>query len=435
MYSRDGNGTATPHNLYAPYYKQWLPGTAADDVNPRASGTDWSHQNNFPFVPVTLYDNWDAYSLRLPADRGHRVQPARGVPGGASSDEPRTTPVDDPAEVNGSVRRVAVATDEHGEAQVEYEPYAGGFYYDNVGAIINDNRGCDLQDVDVLGTSAITATAKYPGQPVDFSNTVSATLTKTVGNEFDKSMSYYPKGAGTANANARILVAHGQDVDGTPFARRARLLLRGRRGGLRTACSPAPPGRRPRGSRSTRTRRRPRRASTRTCAARSWTRTATPPWRCSTPIRSRSTSSPSTSTRACCAIATSSSARRARATRPRRRTRVASRATPPAEQTRAPSAPSKQQVVKTAGPSLVPAVTTARPASISKARIKKTKKGRFLMVRVTSDKDSATLSVRLVAKKTGKVYKKVSKSIATNRTVKVMKLPKRARTARVALSS
>ena len=91
--------------------------------------------------------------------------------------------------------------------------------------------------------------------------------------------------------------------------------------------------------------------------------------------------------------------------------------------------------MQTAGPSLVPAVTTARPASISKARIKKTKKGRFLMVRVTSDKDSATLSVRLVAKKTGKVYKKVSKSIATNRTVKVMKLPKRARTARVALSS
>ena len=102
--------------------------------------------------------------------------------------------------------------------------------------------------------------------------------------------------------------------------------------------------------------------------------------------------------------------------------------TPPAEQPRHRSAPSKQQVVKTAGPSLVPAVTTARPASISKARIKKTKKGRFLMVRVTSDKDSATLSVRLVAKKTGKVYKKVSKSIATNRTVKVMKLPKRART-------
>ena len=57
------------------------------------------------------------------------------------------------------------------------------------------------------------------------------------------------------------------------------------------------------------------------------------------------------------------------------------------------------------------------------------------MVRVTSDKDSATLSVRLVAKKTGKVYKKVLTSIATNRTVKVMKLPKRARTARVALSS
>ncbi|MET0684759.1 MAG: hypothetical protein ABW060_05555 [Solirubrobacteraceae bacterium] len=433
VYSRDGNGTATPHNLYAPYYKQWLPGTAADAVNPRSSGTDWSHQNNFPFVPVTLYDNWDAYSLDYRPTVDTACNRLVAFPGGASSDEPRTTPVDDPAEVNGSVRRVAVATDEHGEAQVEYEPYAGGFYYDNVGAIINDNRGCDLQDVDVLGTSAITATAKYPGQPVDFPSTVSATLTKTVGNEFDKSMSYYPKGAGTANANARILVAHGQDVDGTPFAgERVCFYVDDEADSYRLFSGTTGP------------------ATARFAVDSDQAPTPSgldPDVRCAfldengnaalevfnsdpqsinviaeyvdegllrdrdiefgTPGSGDPTPPPNTG---------------------------GEPSTPPANNP-GTSAPSKQQVVKTAGPSLVPAVTTARPASISKARIKKTKKGRFLMVRVTSDKDSATLSVRLVAKKTGKVYKKVSKSIATNSTVKVMKIPKRARTARVALSS
>ena len=63
VYSRDGNGTATPHNLYAPYYKQWLPGTAVDALNPAPVGDGLVRtRNNFPFVPVTLYDNWDAYS-------------------------------------------------------------------------------------------------------------------------------------------------------------------------------------------------------------------------------------------------------------------------------------------------------------------------------------------------------------------------------------
>ncbi len=70
----------------------------------------------------------------------------------------------------------------------------------------------------MLGRSAISATAKYPGQQVSFPAMSSAAINKTVGNEFDKSLRYYPKGAGAANANARIVVAHGQDVDGTPFA-------------------------------------------------------------------------------------------------------------------------------------------------------------------------------------------------------------------------
>jgi hypothetical protein len=209
VYSRDGNGTDSDHNLYAPFYGQFVPATAAEGLDPAASGTDWFVQNNFGLNYFGFYDNWDTLPLKsvLATDTG--CNRTVGFDGGAD-DEPRTTPSGD--------QTVAVFTDEHGEAQVEYRPYAGGFYYDAVGAVRNDNRGCDLQDVDVLGTSAISATARYPGQPVDFPPARSGTITKTVGNEFDKSLRYYPKGTGAANANANVIVAHGQDVDGTPFA-------------------------------------------------------------------------------------------------------------------------------------------------------------------------------------------------------------------------
>jgi hypothetical protein len=209
VYSRDGNGTDSPHNLYAPFYEQYVPATAAEEIDPAASGTDWFVQNNFGLNYFDRYDNWDTIPLRtvLATDTGcNRTVDFEG----GEEDEPRQTPSGD--------QTVAVFTDEHGEAQVEYEPFAGGFYYDAVGAVLNDNRGCDLQDVDVLGRSVISATAKYPGQPVSFPNTTSASLTKTIGNEFDKSARYYPKGTGAANANANIVVVHGQDVDGSPFA-------------------------------------------------------------------------------------------------------------------------------------------------------------------------------------------------------------------------
>jgi hypothetical protein len=116
---------------------------------------------------------------------------------------------------------VAVYTDEHGEAQVKYNPGGSGgsgFYFDNLtGAIHNDNGGCDLEGIDVLGTSDISATARYPYQPVSDPDKTSRTITKSVHNLFTKTLSYYPKGPGTANSTARIVVAHAQDIDGAPF--------------------------------------------------------------------------------------------------------------------------------------------------------------------------------------------------------------------------
>lgn len=212
VYSRDGNGTGTAHNLFAPYYVQWIPATAAADAGyPEASGVDGPAQgNNFPgFLVNGPYDNWDTIPLKSVLATATTCNASVGHT--AAGDVKRTTPAGD--------QKVAVYTDEHGEAQVAYEPYAGGFYYDQVsGAIQNRNRGCDLQGVTTLGTAAITATARYPYQPVDAGPVTTATLTKTVSNLFDKSMSYWPKGLGDANNNARIVVVHANDVDGAPYA-------------------------------------------------------------------------------------------------------------------------------------------------------------------------------------------------------------------------
>jgi hypothetical protein len=213
-YSRNGNGTGSAHNLYAPYYRQWIPATSSP--LPEASGVDGPAQgNNFEgFLVDGLYDNWDPITLgsAVASDTScNRFVDFRATLTGETPDDtPRTTP--------SGPQRVAIYTDEHGEGQVTYNPYAGGFYWDSLGALRNRNRGCDLQGIGVLGTSAINAVARYPYQPVDDAPRTSATIGKTVRNRFDKSLSFWPKGEGDANDNARIVVVHANDVDGSPFA-------------------------------------------------------------------------------------------------------------------------------------------------------------------------------------------------------------------------
>jgi hypothetical protein len=205
VYSRNGNGASdsSAHNLYAPYYKQWIPATSAPA--PEASGVDGpARGNDFAgFLVDGLYDNWDVASTL-----------ASAVPTNTSCNrtigEPRTTPE--------GAQSVAVYTDEHGEAQVQFQPYASGFFFDSLAGVLNANQGCDLQDVGVLGTAAISATVRYPYQPVDYPARTSSALTKTVHNLFNKSLSYYPKGPGAANDNVRIVVAHANDIDGAAFA-------------------------------------------------------------------------------------------------------------------------------------------------------------------------------------------------------------------------
>ena len=86
----------------------------------------------------------------------------------------------------------------------------------------NANGGCDLKYLkdNVLGTADITADARYPNQPVNGGDPAgSATIHKTVKSLFAKYLAVYPKGSTPDLRNARIVVAHAQDIDGSPFAR------------------------------------------------------------------------------------------------------------------------------------------------------------------------------------------------------------------------
>ena len=123
-------------------------------------------------------------------------------------------------------QKVAIYTDEHGIGDVNFEP-GSGFWFN---ALMNTqpdldnnaNGGCDLKYLkdNVLGTADITADARYPNQPVNGGDPAgSATIHKTVKSLFAKYLAVYPKGSTPDLRNARIVVAHAQDIDGSPFAR------------------------------------------------------------------------------------------------------------------------------------------------------------------------------------------------------------------------
>jgi hypothetical protein len=207
--SVDGLGSPTADNLYAPFYGSYIPATARTaDTGDLASGVDGLPGNNFPgFLNTSpLYHYWDIAQSLAWHPRGSTnclrrswmgYEPQfRLLPSGNSD--------------------VAVYTDEHGDAVVNWNP-GTGMYYDQFG-VKNDNGGCDLQGIDKIGTAAVTATAVYPYQPVFTQPIVSKPVSFTVHSKFSKTLAVYPKGPGADNAVARIVVAHAVDVDGTPFA-------------------------------------------------------------------------------------------------------------------------------------------------------------------------------------------------------------------------
>jgi hypothetical protein len=121
-------------------------------------------------------------------------------------------------------QKVAIYTDEHGIGDVNFRP-GSGFWFDALLATQPDldgnlNGGCDLKYLkdSVLGHANITAESHYPNQPVSDQPVGSATITKTVKSLFAKYLAVYPKGTTAELRNARIVIAHAQDIDGSPFA-------------------------------------------------------------------------------------------------------------------------------------------------------------------------------------------------------------------------
>jgi hypothetical protein len=89
-----------------------------------------------------------------------------------------------------------------------------GFYFPPK----NSNGGCDLRGVDPLGTAHVIVTARYPYQPSTIGDPPSAAVDYTVHSEFQKTLQVLPKGGDRDTSYTRIVLAHAQDIDGSPLA-------------------------------------------------------------------------------------------------------------------------------------------------------------------------------------------------------------------------
>jgi hypothetical protein len=232
VYSRDGLGSDwwgnlapnKAHNLYAPFYDQYIPATArptnatGSPYGPNAPVSGITGTGQFPgtgeFLVNGLYRNWafakiwayhpKAWSKclfsQLPLGLGRPIN--RPLPYGNSD--------------------VSVYTDESGEANINYVPGLG-MYFDNLsGANKNLNGGCDLEGIHTLGTAEVDVVARYPYQTVTARSQAADPVRFNVLNKFQKALTVYSKGADangiTSNSLAKIVLAHAQDIDGSPLA-------------------------------------------------------------------------------------------------------------------------------------------------------------------------------------------------------------------------
>jgi hypothetical protein len=217
IYSRDGTGSSTggtAHDLYAPFYKALIPaalpgeGSILSDV-PATSGVAGHASNNFTsFLGFTdpsdiwtteqvagIYDYWDTFTTSY----SHGYNSCKDASG-------RWIPL--PTGATG----VAVYTDEHGEAYVQYNPYPGI-------VLTPDSDGrCDIYGPAPVGHSTITATSVYPDQPVlwDGSSKTSNALTKSVNYASSKVLNCIAKSTDEAYCVETILDPQGNPVYGAP---------------------------------------------------------------------------------------------------------------------------------------------------------------------------------------------------------------------------
>ena len=206
IYSRDGSGAGAAHNLYAPFYKALLPPALPGD-DPNTSGVAGSFSNNFTgflgWVDATktysteevagIYDYWDTFTTSY----SHGYNDCYDASG---------NPIPLPHGKTG----VAVYTDEHGEAYVQYVPDSG------IVLTPDSNGRCDIYGPAPVGHSTITAASVYPDQPVlwDGGNKTSNPLAKTVNFASSKTLNCIPKSTNEAFCVETILDLEGNPVEG-----------------------------------------------------------------------------------------------------------------------------------------------------------------------------------------------------------------------------
>jgi hypothetical protein len=201
LYTADASVAFTGSNAYAPFYTQHIPATTASEWASGIAGP--ASGNNFlGFLVDGEYDNWALLNgLVTNEDREENPNVCKDELG-----QIRQSPegVDD---------TVTVYTDEHGEAYVAYDPDEG-FYFRS-----DSNNRCDLGTGTapvLLGTSTIGATARYPYKPVAPVAGIpsSTTLTKQVFGLPSNTLTCVPKDAMTAFCVQTVKDIYGNPVQG-----------------------------------------------------------------------------------------------------------------------------------------------------------------------------------------------------------------------------
>ena len=215
-YGGNGANLNDPHQLYAPFYKALIPAvTPLIDFN-TTSGVEGSLNGNEPnWLTWTshntteqdagIYDYWDTFTQ----DWTGGYNNCYGVDG-----EPISKP--DNVDEAGTGTEVAVYTDEHGEAMVQFNP-ANPDDGEGINLTPDGNGRCDVYTGSLIGTATIQAESVYPAkQPSDPSNMgqpkLSNTLTKTVKFTPNKVLTCIPKGK-----NEAYCVESVTDFEGNPI--------------------------------------------------------------------------------------------------------------------------------------------------------------------------------------------------------------------------
>jgi ribosomal protein L28 len=225
-----GGSTANignPHMLYAPFYKSLIPAALPFLGLNGTSGTagtlnvDFRNYLTLALPPgvttsdtldVGQYDYWDTFNL---ATEGGTNQ-CNDVLG-----NPISTPTGNDY--------VAVYTDEHGQAYLQFNPANS----DGEGIVLTpgSNGRCDVYTGSLTGTATIQAVTVYPGQPPadpsNFGPKLSNILTKTVNFTPLKTLNCIPKGE-----NEAYCVETVTDFEGNPVKAEVEFTAQGPSGTL-----------------------------------------------------------------------------------------------------------------------------------------------------------------------------------------------------------